>query len=568
MRRALALLAVLLVTIAGSPVPASAQVYPVDNLLASLDGPMADLMTPHTRNYNFEEGTYGAIRRILQAYPERYTDPEMDAQHEAQVAYDSAFHVRPRPPYSHFGDVGHASYTPDWDHDGAYGDGGGMDPNGVGDFTIDTDDVMDTAYFLMPCLAAADPHPVHYRYTNGACDERDEQKLPYVVGVARELRFVNSRGLELDGTLWIPPQAFVGTGCPVPGTPAYASRQGWTRCISPANLTARRLPAIVWANGLASRQDHYYWIAMRMAWAGYVVLTYDPAGQGESEGSGGDLTGPTDLVAPESCRYPGACQDLEDAVRWFSGVRVTPVEASGFRIEAHRDPLKQAPSPVRSLVDRARLGLGGHSMGGATVHSYLRGLAAGAGFDGRSLPKLAAAVSMSYSAPATAVVPLQLQTSDHDGSPYGPTVLQANGEGQGEGIGYTRHKQGYDAIREGRGRGAVSLIVLEGGTHTDFIDQPFIFKTPWANYVAGHYAQAWFDCHVKRARAACVAGTRPIPHLSRSFASEQDPDGPGPRPSRCIAVPDQWSLAQDPQRLATAATDAAPYDCATVPSKR
>jgi dienelactone hydrolase len=559
MRRALTVLALLVVLVAGLPGPASAQLYPVENLLSMLDGPIADAMTPHTRNYNFEEGTYGAIRRILQGYPERYTSPDMDPEHEAQVAVDSFLHVRPRFPHSHAGDVGHASYTPDWDHDGAYGDGGGTDPNGVGDFTIDTDDVMDTAYFLMPCLKMDDPYPVHYRYATGECDVRDEAKKPYVVGVAQEVRFVNSRGLVLDGTLWIPSGGFAGRGCPVPNTDAYASRAGWRSCVTAANLAPRRMPGIVWAGGIASRQEHYYWVAMRMAWAGYVALTYDPAGQGESEGTWSDLFGVTDRAAP-GCRYPGACHDLEDAMRWFTGARVTPVADPGTRIEARKNPLKGPANPLRSVIDPARVGMGGHSMGGGSVLSYLRNVAAGAGADGRPLPKPAAAVSMSYSGPVSAVVPLQFQTSDHDGLPFGPTVLQANSAGQSEGLGYTQHKEGYDAIREGPGRGPLSL---EGGTHTDFIDQPFIFKTGWANYVAGHYAQAWFDCHVKRSRTACLAGTKLIPHLSRSFASEQDPDGPGPLPSRCIRVPDQWSLAQDPQRLVAAATDAPPYDCAT-----
>ncbi len=563
-RRALIVLALLAALVGGLVMPASAQTYPIDSFLSMFDGPVADATDPRTRNFNFEEGVLGAIRRILMRYPAHYGNPELDPAHEAQVAFDSALHMRPQLPYDHAGDVGLAAYTPDWDHDGAFGDGGGTDPtSGSGDFDADTDEVLDTAYFLMPCLSAQEPYPVHYRYTNGTCDVGNEQTLPYVAGVAQEVRFVNARGLVLEGTLWLPPRAFVGLGCPVPGTKAYAVPGTWAGCVSRSNLTRDRLPGIVWAAGLASRQEHYFWIAQRLAWAGYVVLTYDPAGQGESEGSTLDLLNPVEFAAPQTCRYPGSCQDLEDAVRWFMRIPVTPVDVATPRLEARVDPRNGPPNPVAFLVDRRRVGIGGHSMGGATVHSYLRSLAAGAGVDGRPVPKVAAAVSLSYSAPVTAVVPLQLQTSDYDGVPFGFTVLQANAQAMGEGLGYQRHKEGYDAIRAGPGRRPVSLIVLEGGTHTDFINQPFIYKTPWAHFVAGHYAQAWFDCHVLGSRAACVTGTRPIPHLSRSFASEQDPDGPGPRPSRCIAVPDQWSLAQDPQSLVTAATGAAPYDCAT-----
>jgi hypothetical protein len=131
----------------------------------------------------------------------------------------------------------------------------------------------------------------------------------------------------------------------------------------------------------------------------------------------------------------------------------------------------------------------------------------------------------------------------------------------GEGLGYSFHKERYDALRAQAERRALSLIVLEGGSHTDFIDQPFIVRTLWALDVAGHYLQAWMDCHVRGRASACRAAAAPYHHLSRSFASEIDLDGGGPGPSRCIRVPDQWSLAQSPQGMAEAITEGPAYDC-------
>jgi hypothetical protein len=539
------------------------QAYPVDNLLASVDGPMSDIQSEDVRNYNFEEGLYGAIRRMLLEYPERYSSPDMDPEHEIQVAIDAAFHMRPDPPHTHWGDVGHAHYTPDWDHDGAFGDGGGTDPNGVGDWDAYADDHLDTAYFRVPCLDPANPGPVFFRYASGACDTGRRAARPYLLGVARQVEIVNARGLVLRATLWIPPGA-TGRGCPALGSAAYGSRAAWDRCVASSNLARRRYPGIVMAPGIASIQEHYWWVGMRAAGAGYLGVTYDPAGQGRSEGTTSDLFGATSPNNPEGCRYAGACRDVEDVVRWFAGQRLVALEDTGFRFEDRRDPARNAPNPVLRIVDRTRLGLAGHSMGGASVLSYLRGLAAGAGTDGRPLPGLRAAVSFSYAAPVRSVVPLQFQTSDFDGLPLGITPLQANAGGMGEGLGYSFHKERYDALRAQAERRALSLIVLEGGSHTDFIDQPFIVRTLWALDVAGHYLQAWMDCHVRGRASACRAAAAPYHHLSRSFASEIDLDGGGPGPSRCIRVPDQWSLAQSPQGMAEAITEGPAYDCVVV----
>jgi dienelactone hydrolase len=543
------------------PVP----VYPVDNFIASLDGPVRDVRDPASGTFDFNAGTYGGVRRVLQRYPGEFGNPDMDARHEAQVVLDSLAHMRPGLPHDHIGDVGHPGYTPDWDHDGVYRDGGGTQPKQSADFDYDTDQVMDTAYFLVPCLDISDPYPVHYRDVTGRCDVGDTNKAPYVAGVAQEVRFVNSRGLLLDATIWLPPQAFRGYGCPAPQSKAYEARV-WKTCVTPANLTKSRLPAVVFASGIASRQEHYYWIAQRLAGEGYVVLTYDPSGQAESEGTTIDLFGGGTELKPEGCRYAGACLDMEDAVRWFTGSTITPIADSGPRVEARRDPAKNTPNPVRGVVDAKRFGVAGHSMGGAATLSYLRRVAAGKGTDGRPVPRPSAAVVFSYIAPTPPVVPVQLQTSDHDGLALGITPMQLSAgtpNAGGEGLGYTQMKGGYDAMRATPLRNPLSLVVLEGGSHTDFIDQPFIFRTLWANAVAGRYAQAWMDCFVKRVKAQCAAASAPYPHLSRSFASEIDTDGAGKLPSWCLQVPDQISLAQSPAGIAEAAANGAPaYDCA------
>jgi hypothetical protein len=157
-------------------------------------------------------------------------------------------------------------------------------------------------------------------------------------------------------------------------------------------------------------------------------------------------------------------------------------------------------------------------------------------------------------------VPIQFQTSDYDGS---PTLVAAGVGGvnlgfDGQGIGYNLIKQRYDCLRgkpllnpqescTGEDSEPLSLIVLEGGVHTDHVAVPFVPRTNWSISLASDYAADWLNCHVKRNDGACGAAVASRPHLSRAFASEQDPDGPaGPSGSLCIQVPDRANLNQTP----------------------
>lgn len=539
------------------PYPITSFTYPTGNVIESLEN--RELGT-----YNFEAGLYGAVRRMLQRYPEIYLDPNMDLPHELQVAIDSLTHNRPRPPSAHWGDAGHPTFMPDWDHDGTFGDGGGYTPDDVADFDAETDRELDTAYFRVPCYDA-DYRPHHLRAT-GACDNSDSGAGPYRIGgVAHELKVVNARGLVLDATLFLPAQSFAGAGCPALGTAAYRQRAAWKSCVAPENFASVSLPGLVFANGFASRQEHYYWFSMRMAAAGYVVLNYDPAGQGESEGTFFDTLGLTDMPRVAGCQFGGACRDQQDVVRWFVGQPITRVTDNGLRVEPRKDPATNPANPAAPVLDETRIALSGNSMGARSTISYIDHLGRGKGADGRPLPMLRAAIPMSGGGAMNAVVPIQLQTFDYDGSPtlIGPGVFSLFlGQGR-QGIGYAPMKETYDGMRASKkGNGPLSLIVIEGGVHTDHVSVPFVPRTLWGIAIAGHYGQAWLDCHVLGDASACATAAAPAPHLSRGWASEQDPDGPaGPSKSRCIQVPDQAMLNQSPADFVSALLGEPVYDC-------
>ena len=208
--------------------------------------------------------------------------------------------------------------------------------------------------------------------------------------------------------------------------------------------------------------------------------------------------------------------------------------------------------------------MAGHSMGAISTLSYTRALGDGHGYDGRPVPRIRAAVPLSGMLPTHASVPIELITSDYDGSPttITPEVGGIDLGGAGEGIGYHAIKSGYDTIRKTKDRGPMSLLVLEGGVHTDFADQPPIFRTTWSLGMGGWYLTAWMDCYVKGVPSACVRARTPLPHLSKGYASEQDPDGPaGPQPSWCMTVPTEAVLSMTPREFIAAESGKPAFTC-------
>jgi hypothetical protein len=329
-------------------------------------------------------------------------------------------------------------------------------------------------------------------------------------------------------------------------------------------ISSRSLPGVVFANGLASRQEHYHWFLERMVDEGYVVLNYDPAGQGASEGTFFDTLGMTDADRADP-QFAGAVRDVQDAVRWFVGDPITAVVDSGPRLVARADPATNITNPASGALDTANVSIAGNSMGAISILSYLDYLGSGGiGADGEPLPQVVAAVSLSGARTTHAIVPIQFQTSDGDGSPLlvAPKVAGVTlGQG-GAGIGYELIKERYDQLRTTTDPAPLSLVVLEGGAHTDHVNVPFVPRTLWANALAADYAADWLNCYVRGDAAACAGAVSARPHLSRIYASEQDPDGPaGPSLSRCITVPDAWSLHQGPQDIIAALSGSPVYDC-------
>src|SRR3954451_10324446 len=133
-------------------------------------------------------------------------------------------------------------------------------------------------------------------------------------------------------------------------------------------------PGIVLTNGSVQANEQLYWfVAQVLAKAGYVVLTWDPQGQGQSDTAGESPDAGEGTPSQTDGRpfYDGT----EDALNFFLSTprhRYEPAPSceSGTSHAAKQDRrvkagLDAAYNPLWAVVDPQRLGLAGHSYGAA-----------------------------------------------------------------------------------------------------------------------------------------------------------------------------------------------------------
>ena len=118
MRRALVILAVVIVFVAPGLARANDPLYPVTSFPDWLGGTQESFQTS-SGTYTFDAGWADAAERIFEQLQAHAGDPPA---RQMQVVIDSLAHMRPDPPYTHIMDAGDPAYSPDWNHDGAFGD--------------------------------------------------------------------------------------------------------------------------------------------------------------------------------------------------------------------------------------------------------------------------------------------------------------------------------------------------------------------------------------------------------------------------------------------------------------
>jgi len=223
-------------------------------------------------------------------------------------------------------------------------------------------------------------------------------------------------------------------------------------CELPGGLRAFEppYPAVVVLHGGGSRKELHWWSSQTLAEAGYMVVTFN--------GAAGDL------------------ENAEDVLDWLLATPGAPTDAGEH-------------NPFWQELDRARIGLAGHSMGGQAA-SVL----------GQTDPRVSAIVSWDRGTglqlPAELHTPTLFFVADYacQANPVcqpEPYPEPPQGEGPGErGREYEIvHDAGVDAMK----------IVLRATTHLDWtLSEPS--GNRYGEIVSVYYTLAWFDRYLKGAR--------------------------------------------------------------------
>ena len=147
----------------------------------------------------------------------------------------------------------------------------------------------------------------------------------------------------------------------------------WAASAGPA-----KRPLIVITNGSVQAPERLYWgQAALLAKHGYVVLTYDPQGQGRTDTFGAGVDQHDGFPSQTGRPF---YDNTEDALDFALSTPATPYDprpscTSGTDHSPKQDRrvgagLNAAFNPLHDLVDPSRVGIAGHSLGAAAV-SYI-----------------------------------------------------------------------------------------------------------------------------------------------------------------------------------------------------
>jgi dienelactone hydrolase len=295
---------------------------------------------------------------------------------------------------------------------------------------------------------------------------------------------------------------------------ATLSGHVWATVAGPA-----KRPGVVITNGSVQADEQMYWYAAQtLAKEGYVVLTFDPQGQGMSDtyGEGADKNEGFPAQTDGRPFYDGT----EDAIDFFLSTPGHPYEpvnscSTGTSHAAKqnqrvKEGLDASYNPFWQLLDPSELGIAGHSYGAAGV-SYI----------GQWDPRVKAIVAwddLGGPGPSDAPVPgsapgAPSQTIGEDGCPADPadrTTVPLHTPALGMSADYGLPPAPNTQLPNPNGKSTWSLnyskagidsgeIIIRGGSHLDF---SFIPNQAFGASLRGPdmidwYTTAWFDKYLK-----------------------------------------------------------------------
>lgn len=276
-----------------------------------------------------------------------------------------------------------------------------------------------------------------------------------------------------------------------------------------------RRPGIVITNGSVQADEQMYWYAAQaLAKAGYVVLTWDPQGQGQSDtlGAGSDLTEGVPAQTDGRPFFDGT----EDALNFFFSSPQHPYEpapscSTGTSHAAKQDRrakagLDAAYNPYSQMLDPTRVGIAGHSYGAAGV-SYI----------GQADPRVKAIVAWDNLGPSSdpsaggGITGESPCPADPGARVSVPTTKPALGMSADYFIPPIPNfsapvplAKSTESLAYSTGGVDSGEIVIRGGSHFDFdwIPNPAFGATLRGADEIAWYTTAWFDRYVKGDPAA------------------------------------------------------------------
>lgn len=252
-----------------------------------------------------------------------------------------------------------------------------------------------------------------------------------------------------------------------------------------------RLPGVVFSPGLFSFNEVNLYVAEGLAEAGYIVMTIDPQGQGDSESFSHAPDGSIDCDTDPDC----GLNPLDNVAGFESAIDVflaTPRAPSRWARGVNgRGTLSYNPWWAR--LDRARLGISGHSMGAITatpLGQRDRRVDAIVSFDNLDRPYRPGELTDAHA-------PTLFVAVDYDFPQPPLPIAPRSAPDPSRRLGPQRQlvAKGVDAM----------TIVPRASSHYEYGYQPFPASFPASRYgerTSFHFALAWFDRYVKGDRTA------------------------------------------------------------------
>jgi dienelactone hydrolase len=288
-------------------------------------------------------------------------------------------------------------------------------------------------------------------------------------------------------------------------------------------------------NGSVQAPERLYWYAAQaLAKAGYVVLTWDPQGQGlsDTQGQGVDQS---EGVPAQSDGRPFV-DGTEDAIDFFLSTPAHPYKPvpscnsgtshAAKQIRRVKAGLDTAYNPYWNRVDRSRLGLAGHSYG-----------AAGASYIGQWDPRVKAIVAWDNLAvpdPSKGINGNALEKGCVKKANRTVPPIRKPGLGMSADYFIPPQPNTSDPKPLAKSRGSLAYskagvdsgeLIIRGGTHYDFswIANPGFPASLRGADMIDWYTTAWFDKYLKR---DCTADRRLLTDRWRHDGEEAGIDQP------------------------------------------